>query len=694
MKRHSLPCGFLAAAVLLAALGLRAPILSAQEKLAAEEQRWLEDVGPIMTPTERDVFTHLRTKSERDKFVIFFWRNRDPAPDTPENEFYKEYRERVAFADATFGHDSPKRGSQTERGYYYLLLGKPLQRTLYTTNSDIWPLELWFYKGVTEYGQPDYFYLIFYQPGGLGDYRLYYPGIEGPEKLVIAGSQTKTNDRRGAFQQIREINAELASASLSYMPGERPGSNAAFSSDNIIAAVKQMPEKKYSDAYARTYMTFKDFVETEYSDRYLASAVQARVLKEKDQPFVHWTIEPEKMNFGAQDDRIYAMFELVLRLEDMRGRTILERTDDVPLRLTAEQYKAHERQRFAFQDLLPVIPGDYKFLVLMKNKTSKDFSSSEMAVSVPAAGKAGLSVPILHHGQEGVPEAQRRNLKAFVFGGVQYAVGARNEFLPSEKLGVFVQAWNLDALGLRGPAAFSLEIYSLDAGSSIGVFPLTAAADPAAPATRTVTGTVDLAGVKPGYYRAVVTAAGPDGLAVLSEKENFIVLSQPLGTVPWAYARMHAPFPGAEHLRILGAESFMAGDYTGAAALLEKALGEKDDPGTRLLLAKSLFGLNRFEASLAQALPAYERAPDRETAKVIALDYAALKNWTAAVGYLERLMAEATEVGVLNLAAECYLNLDRPEKALPLLQRSLALLPGQPPIRDLEERTKKRLNQK
>jgi GWxTD domain-containing protein len=684
----------LAAAGLVIALALGSPVLTAQAKLTADEQRWLEDVGPIMTPAERDVYLHLRTKAERDKFTIFFWRSRDASPDTTENEFYKDYMARVAFADANFGHDSPKRGSQTDRGFYYLLLGKPLERTRYTTNSEIWPLELWFYKGAVEYGQPDYFYLIFYQPGGLGDYRLFYPGVEGPETLVVPGSATKTNDRRGAFQMIRDINAELASASLSYMPGERPGSNAGFSSDNIIAAVKQMPEKKYSDAYARSFMTFKDFIETEYSDRYLPSAVQVKVLKDHDQPFVHWTIEPEKMNFGSQGDQIYASFELILRLEDRTGRAILEKTEEIPVRLTAGQYQAHERQRFAFQDLLPVIPGDYKFLVLLKNKTARDFSSTEMTLAIPSAGRAGLSVPLLHHGQESVPEAQRRNLKAFVFDGTQYAVGASNEFLPAESLGVYVQAWNLKALNLSGPAAFSLEIFSLDAGAAVGVFPMTAAADPFDPATQIVTGTVPLASVKPGYYRAVVTAKGPDGNAVLSEKENFVVLSRTMTTVPWAYARLHGPYPGAEYLRVLGAESFLAGDHARAVALLEQALSYRDEPGTRLLLAKALFAVGRLKESLAQALPLYERTPDRETAKVVALDYAGLKDWNAAVGYLERLMAEATEVSVLNLAAECYLNLDRPEKALPLLQKSLSLLPGQPEVRDLEEKTKKRLGLK
>ena len=522
----------LAAAGLVLAFGLCVAAGLAQDKLTADEKHWLEDVGPIMTQTERDVFLHLRTKSERDKFIVFFWRSRDTSPDTSENEFTKEYQARVAFADANFGHDSPKRGSQTDRGFYYLLLGKPLERTRYATNSELWPLELWFYKGAEEYGQPDYFYLIFYQPGGLGDYRLYYPGVEGPETLVVPGASTKTNDRRGAFQTIRAINAELASASLSYLPGERPGSNAGFSSDNIIAAVKQLPEKKYSDSYARSYLTFKDFIETEYSDRYVASAAQIKILKDRNQPFVHWTIEPEKMNFGTQGDQIYAAFELVLRLEDPRGQTVFERTEEIPLRLTAGQYQAHERQRFAFQDLLPVIPGDYKLLVLLKNKTAKDFTSSEMSLVVPAEGRAGLSVPLLHHGLESVPEAQKKNLKAFVLGGAQYAVGARNEFLPAETLGVYVQAWNLAALNLPGPAAFSLEIFSLDTGTSCGIFPLTAAADPADPATQVVSGTVALTDVKPGYYRAVVTAAGPDGRQVLAEKENFIVLSKPYAAVP------------------------------------------------------------------------------------------------------------------------------------------------------------------
>ena len=687
-------------ALLALALGtlLAGSALAGPEKLSPELQVWLEDVSPIITKTERDVFVKLQTNAEREKFVHFFWRVRDPAPDTTANEFQKEYEERVRFADQNFGHYSPKRGSQTDRGFFYLVLGLPLERRFYTTNSEVWPLELWFYKGAQEYGLPDYFYLIFYQPQGIGDFRLYAPGVEGPEKLAVPIMGGQTMNRSRAVESIKKVNSELAAAAQSYMPGERTMGNSSLSSDMIIASVRNLPEKKFTDTYAKSYMSYKDYVETEYSDNYLQSAFQVKVFREGGQAFIHWTIEPEKMNFGTQGRAIYASFELILRLEDGRGGTLFERVEEIPLKLTPEQYKAHERQRFAFQDLLAVVPGEHKALFLLKNKTAKDFSSFETRVATPAepeAGQAGLSAPLLFYAREAVPDAQKNNLKAFVFGGYQYVVGARNEFTAAGTLGVFLQAWNLDKLGLGAPPSFVLDIISLDTNQNVGLFALTETApDPHDSATLLVSGTVPLKDVKPGYYRAEISARAADGRTVLAQKENFVVLSQPVPVVPWGYARLHGPFPGPEHLKILASQYFLTGDYERARAALEKTLKDRDDPSVRLLLAKTLYGLGLFKESLGHALPLYERAPDREAAKAIALDYAGLKDWNSALIYLDKLMAEATEVPVLNLAAECHLALDRPERALPLLQKSLSLVPDQPVIKALEEKTRKRAGQK
>ena len=673
--------------------------LAAIEKISPELQLFLEDVAPIITKAEREVFAKLSTNADRAKFARFFWRVRDPAPDTTVNEFQKEYEERVRFADKNFGHYSPKRGSQTDRGFFYLVLGPPLERHFYTTQSEVWPLELWFYKGEQEYGLPDYFYLIFYQPEGIGDFRLYSPSVEGPEKLAVpALGSGVTMNRATAIKSIRKVSTELAGAAVSYLPGEQPLGMGSFSSDSILASVRNLPEKKFPDSYARSYLSYKDFIETEYSDRYLESAFQVKLFRERGQSFVHWTIEPDKMNFGTLNDAVYASFELVLRLEDGRGRTVFEKVEEIPLKLTPEQYRAHERQRFAFQDLLAVVPGAYKALFLLKNKTAKDFSSFETALVVPKepeAGQAGLSVPLLFLGREAVPAAQKNNLKAFVFGGWQYVVGARNEFTAASTLGVFVQAWNLDRSRLGASPSFLLDIISLDTNQTVGSLPLTdVTSDPADPAMLFVSGTVPLKDVKPGYYRAEISVRAGDGPVLLTQKENFVVLSQPVPVIPWIYGRLHGPFPGPEHLKALGSQYFLTGDYGRARDALEKALQDKDDPAVRQLLAKTLYGLGLFRESLAQAVPLYERSPDREAAKVIALDYAGLKDWNSALVYLDKLMAEATEIPVLNLAAECQLALGHPDKALPLLQKSLSLMPDQPAVRTMEEQARKRINQR
>jgi len=672
---------------------------AAAENLSPGLQRWLEDVSPILTKTERTVFNKLQTNAERAKFARFFWRMRDPLPDTSVNEFQKEYEERISFADQKFGHFSPKRGSQTDRGFFYVVLGPPLERTFYTTQSQVWPLELWFYKGEQEYGLPSYFYLIFYQPEGIGDFRLYSPTVEGPEKLVIqaVGSGVAVN-RATALRAIKGVNAELASASLSYLPSETPAGVASFSSDFLIASIRSLPDKKFSDAYARSFLSYKDHIETEYTDSYLQSAFQARIFRQGGQTFLHWSIEPEKMNFGTQGDAIYASFELVLRLEDGRGVTVFERTEEIPLKISAEQYKAHERQRFAFQDLLAVIPGEYRALFLLKNKTAKDFSSFETRIAVPPAetsSAAAFSEPLLFYARSVVPDAQKRNLKAFAFAGQQYLVGARNEFTASSTLGVFVQARNLVAGAESAPPSFILDIVSLDTNESAGTFPLTEVLpDPSDAATLLVSGTVPLKDVKPGYYRAEIAVRSRDGRSVLTEKENFVVLAQPVPVVPWVYARLHGPFPGPEHLKVLGSQNFLTGNFSQAREILENVLRDRDDPEARLLLAKSLHGLGLYRESLIHALALYERAPDRDSAKVIALDHAGLKDWSSALSILEKLMAEATEIPVLNLAAECHLALGRPDRALLLLQKSLALAPGQPAVKALEEEAKKRIGRK
>ncbi|HUG53923.1 MAG TPA: GWxTD domain-containing protein [Vicinamibacteria bacterium] len=107
----------------LAAL-LLAPAAAHAQKLDKEEKRWLEDVRPIMLPSEEKTFKDLKDKGDRAEFQKIFWARRDPDLDTPDNEFQAAYKEALAEVNRQFKVGGTA-GAATDCGRVYLLLGKP-----------------------------------------------------------------------------------------------------------------------------------------------------------------------------------------------------------------------------------------------------------------------------------------------------------------------------------------------------------------------------------------------------------------------------------------------------------------------------------------------------------------------------------------------------------------------------------------
>src|SRR5258705_634448 len=84
---------------------------------------WVRDVALIMTTAEQAAWNKLQTDDEREKFMAIFWDQRDPDPDTQENEYKDEFFERVTYADEHFSSGKP--GRMTDRGRIYIKYGKP-----------------------------------------------------------------------------------------------------------------------------------------------------------------------------------------------------------------------------------------------------------------------------------------------------------------------------------------------------------------------------------------------------------------------------------------------------------------------------------------------------------------------------------------------------------------------------------------
>ncbi len=77
------------------------------------------------TAEEKEQWGRLQDDAARRKFIDEFWAARDPQPDTKLNEARIELLHRIAFADVAFIEGPDARGSLSDRGRVFVLLGPP-----------------------------------------------------------------------------------------------------------------------------------------------------------------------------------------------------------------------------------------------------------------------------------------------------------------------------------------------------------------------------------------------------------------------------------------------------------------------------------------------------------------------------------------------------------------------------------------
>lgn len=114
------------AALLAVAWTAVSPAALAAPRPSKSYREWAK--GPVrwlMLPEEERAFRHLRGDDDAARFVRDFWARRDPEPAKADsNPFYERFEQRVAAADRLYA-EGDVRGSLTDRGRAFLLLGSP-----------------------------------------------------------------------------------------------------------------------------------------------------------------------------------------------------------------------------------------------------------------------------------------------------------------------------------------------------------------------------------------------------------------------------------------------------------------------------------------------------------------------------------------------------------------------------------------
>jgi len=113
----------------------------------AECEEYFGIMKYIALKDEVDRYKSLSELEGKRRFLYQFWKKRDEKPNTPQNETEIEFFKRKKAADNLYKHKF-KKGSKTDRGRVYVLLGKPdyIERHLMDNNSK--PYVIWRYHNV------------------------------------------------------------------------------------------------------------------------------------------------------------------------------------------------------------------------------------------------------------------------------------------------------------------------------------------------------------------------------------------------------------------------------------------------------------------------------------------------------------------------------------------------------------------
>jgi GWxTD domain-containing protein len=127
----------------------------------------VDDAVALLTYVAPSGFINAFVKAdieERKKLWENFWREKDPSPATPRNEYYEEHVRRFRYANEHFRAGLTE-GWRTDRGRIYIVEGPPDEVDSYSMEVDRNPAEIWYYfSNGKRY--------VFVDETGFGDYVL------------------------------------------------------------------------------------------------------------------------------------------------------------------------------------------------------------------------------------------------------------------------------------------------------------------------------------------------------------------------------------------------------------------------------------------------------------------------------------------------------------------------------------------
>jgi len=420
------------------------------KKLRAElsdvDKTWLmEEVPYIISDEERRAFLELGTAEEREQFIEIFWRNRNPDPESPVNAVREEHYRRLAYADEHFASGVP--GRKTDRGRIYIIWGRPDEIETHPTggsydrpleqgggSTTTYPWELWRYRHLEGIGEN--IEIEFVDPSGSGEYHITRDPCEKDALAHVPGAGASLSEVLGSSRTSRFSNSRGTTCPMPL--GGVSASNSEFESLDRYFRVQRPPARLKDLEPLVSARIAQNQIHIDYRADFL------RVTSGTVLVPITVQVPNRDLSFQSKQGVYSAVLNLYGRISTPGG-IVVQTFEDVISRDVPESLFPSSLNLFSvYQKSVPLRSGLYRLDLVIKDTRSGNLGVFNTAVRVPRFedDKMDASSLILADQIEAVPNREI-GTGQFVLNSYKVRPRLSKEFSSSDKLGIFVQLYNL-----------------------------------------------------------------------------------------------------------------------------------------------------------------------------------------------------------------------------------------------------------
>lgn len=417
------------------------------KELGSQDGIWLnEEVPYIITAEERSAFLRLSTNEEREQFIEDFWRRRNPDGDSPVNAFKEEHYRRIAYANEHFASGVP--GWRTDRGHIYILWGPPDEIETHPSGgaydrlpgegggqTETYPWEKWRYRHLEDVGEN--IEIEFVDPSGSGEYHITMDPCEKDALAHVPGAGSSLSEMIGGSSRADRFSNSNGTTCPTPLGGLSASMNEFDNLDRFFRV--QRPPARFKELEELvTVRVVHSQIHVDYRADFL------RVTSGNVLVPITLQVPNRELHFQGRQGVQSAVLDLYGRVTTPGGRVVQTFEDVISRDFPESLFQSSLALSSIYQKKVPLRPGLYRLDVVIKDIQSGDLGVVGTVLRVPRIedDKLDASSLILADEVETVA-AKQTGVGQFVLGSYKVRPRIGQEFSSSDKLGIFLQLYNL-----------------------------------------------------------------------------------------------------------------------------------------------------------------------------------------------------------------------------------------------------------